>query len=97
MLENLHLTYRKGDFQAVIQHNFGAVSPDVIEQVEHDTDSFVPYQPSISLGIALRKWRFNSPLHTSEKAGAAIARYLFHSSPSEAMMLLPNTASTEYR
>ena len=54
--ENLHLTHRKSDFQTVIQHNFGTISPDVIEQVEHDVDSFVPYQPSISLGVALRKW-----------------------------------------
>jgi hypothetical protein len=35
-------------------------------------------------------------MHTSEKAGAAIFRYLFHSSPSEATIFDPKTASTTY-
>jgi hypothetical protein len=52
---DLHVTYRKGDIYAVITHDFGFVSPDIIEQVEHDLDGFVPYQPSISLQIILRK------------------------------------------
>jgi len=60
--ENLHLAYRKGDIYAVIQHYFGAVSPDIVEQVEHDTDGFVPYQPSIPLGIALIERRLRQPI-----------------------------------
>ena len=62
MRENLRLTYRKGDLYAVIQHNLGTVSPDIIEQVEHDADRFVPYQPSISLEVALREWQLEQPI-----------------------------------
>ena len=55
MREDLQLAYRKGDIYAVIQDDFGTVSPDIVEQVEHDTDRFVPDQPSISLGVVMRK------------------------------------------
>ena len=41
--------YRKGDIYAVIHYDFGAVSSDIAEQIGHDVDSFVPYQPNISL------------------------------------------------
>jgi hypothetical protein len=53
--EYLQVAYRKGDIYAVITHDFGFVSPDIVEQVEHDPDGFVPYQASISLGIILRE------------------------------------------
>lgn len=55
MREDVQLADRKGDIYAVIQHDFGTVSPDIVEQVEHDPDRFVPYQPSISLRVVLRK------------------------------------------
>jgi hypothetical protein len=38
----------------------------------------------------------STTLRTSEKAGAAIVRYLFHSSPSEATMLPPKTIKISY-
>ena len=53
--EDPQLAYRKGEIHAVIQHDFGTVSPDIVEQVEHDPDRFVPYQPNISLRVVLRK------------------------------------------
>lgn len=46
---------------------------------------------SISYGIMSFKGR-----ETSEKAGAAIFLYFFHSSPSEATILRPKTASALY-
>ena len=87
--------YRNSDIYAVIQYDFGFVSPDIVEQVEHDPYSLVPYQSSISLE-SLENDNFNDLLHTSENAGAVIVRYLFHSSPSEATMLLPKTNSAVY-
>jgi hypothetical protein len=45
------LAHRMGDIYAVITHDFGFVSPDIVEQVKHDPDSLVPYQSSISLGV----------------------------------------------
>ena len=42
-MEKFSLCYRKGYIYAVIQHNFGLVSPDIVEQVEHDADRIVPY------------------------------------------------------
>jgi hypothetical protein len=45
--------YRKGDIiQAVIDNNFGPVTPDVVEQVRHNSGGLVPYQFVISLAIA---------------------------------------------
>jgi hypothetical protein len=80
----------------VIQHDFGTVSPNIIEQVEHDADRFVPYQPSISLEVVLRKGQHRQQLHTSEKAGVVTVWCLFHSSPSEATMFRPKADSTLY-
>jgi hypothetical protein len=37
------LAYRKGEIHAVIQHDLGTVSPDIVEQLEHNADRFVPY------------------------------------------------------
>ena len=55
MRKDLHLAYWKGDIYAVVRHDFGAVSPDIVEQVKHDPDRFVPYQSSISLEVILIK------------------------------------------
>ena len=99
MRKDLHLAYWKGDIYAVVRHDFGAVSPDIVEQVKHDPDRFVPYQSSISLEVILIKGQLRHPVvpvRTSEKAGAVIARYLFHSSPSEATMFRPKTSSGTY-
>ena len=53
--EDPQLAYREGEIHAVIQHDLGTVSPNIVEQVEHDADRFVPYQSSISLRVVLRK------------------------------------------
>ena len=31
--ENLRLAYRKGNFEEIVHHDFGVVSPDIIEEV----------------------------------------------------------------
>lgn len=60
MQEDLRLAYRKSGIYEVITHKFGTVSPDILEQVEHDPDGLVPYQSSISLEF-LRKLQFRQP------------------------------------
>jgi hypothetical protein len=81
----------------MIYSDFRLVSPDVVEQVHHDPDSLVPYQFVISLLIASDIGDERCPVHTSENAGAAIFRYFFHSSPSEATMFDPKIDNTAYR
>ena len=41
--EDPQLAYSKGDICAVIQHDLGTIAPDIVEQVEHNVNRFVPY------------------------------------------------------
>ena len=91
--------YRKGDIYAVTHHDFGEISSDIAEQIGHDVDSFVPYQPNISLreikGPHSDNGDFARSVHTSEKAGAVTSRNLFHSSLSEGMIFFSYTTVSE--
>ena len=33
---------------------FRSVFPDIVEEIEHDADGFVPYQPNVSLEIVFK-------------------------------------------
>ena len=57
MRENIQLACREGYIQIVVHHDFRTVFSDIAEDVEHDADSFVPYQPNISLEIVFKVWR----------------------------------------
>jgi hypothetical protein len=84
----------KGNLHTVIYNNFGPVAPDIVEQVIHDPDSFIPHQFIIRLKAAfsLNRRRTVSE-RTSENAGATIFLNFFHSSPSEATMFIPKTVN----
>jgi hypothetical protein len=79
----------------LIYNNFGLVAPDIVEQVRHDKDGFIPYQFIISLAIVFRIQLGNerSSGRTSENAGATIFLNFFHSSPSETTTFGPKNAN----
>jgi hypothetical protein len=81
----------------VIHNNFGLVTPDIVEQVHHNPGRLVPYQFVISLVTVFRAEDGPGSGLTSENAGAAIFRYLFHSSPSEATMFRPKIHNAVYK
>ena len=58
------------------------------------------FRSSLCVSAAEREERAHGAarlqIHTSEKAGAAIFRWRFHSSPSVTNMFVPNVASTRY-
>ena len=78
----------------MIHSNYIFAGPNLIEKPIHDSDSLIPDQLIIPLiemrSLISEKSIGNYSDHrTSEKAGAPIFLYFFHSSPSEAIILGP--------
>ena len=69
--------YREREFDGVVDHDLLLGAPDVVEEVEHDLDGFVPDETVVALALedqVDRDLRGMDSVLTSEKAGAVILR-----------------------
>ena len=84
----------------MVNGNFLLRAPDILEEINHNLDCLVPYQPIIRLPTCLdldaNLNATNKERLTSENAGATTFLWRFHSSPSDAMMFPPQILSEEY-
>ena len=91
-------TDRNGEIHDMLYVDDLLVSPFILEDVLEDLDGLIPNEPVVPLAQGRFSCRYaaRGMLRTSEKAGATILRWCFHSSPSVAMMFVPNALSSSY-
>ena len=91
-------TDRNGEIHDMLYVDDLLVFPFILEDVLEDLDGLIPDEPVVSLvqGRFSSRYVARGMLRTSEKAGATILRWCFHSSPSVAMMFVPNALSSSY-
>ena len=81
----------------MIQRNYIFACPNLIEKLIHNFNRFIPDQLIIALTKnEITNQTSRTTIRTSEKAGAQIFLYIFHSSPSVVTILGPKTEMISY-